>query len=127
MTTNTMTRLLFALTLMSLMNAAWAQSFDVTDVLPAAFANMSMLQAIVAIMASVILMGLIVSLGFGGIGAITDIFQSMTEARIRGDWGQFFRTLALIIGVVIVAVFLGVMFWGWLSTIEINPSVTIGN
>ena len=60
------------------------------------------------------------------VSGITDIFTTLSEARRMGEWGLFMKNLGMVIGVVIVGVVLAVLVYTWMTTIDINPTITIG-
>lgn len=114
------------LALMTVPDMALAQSFGLDTVLPASVANRPFLEQIVIVLAMMILATVFVVLGFGSAGAIADVFQSMSESRRMGDWGGFMKSLGLVIAVLIAATVIAVLVWTWISTININPTVSIG-
>ncbi len=114
------------LALMTVPDVALAQSFSLDTVLPASVANRPFLELIVIVLAMMILATVFVVLGFGSAGAIADVFQSMSESRRMGDWGGFMKSLGLVIAVLIAATVIAVLVWTWISTININPTVSIG-
>ena len=101
-------------------------AFSVDTLLPASLKDKSFLEQMVTIILIVALAGIFIILGFGTMGGVADVFSSMSEARQRGDWGVLLKTLAMVIAVFIVAVTLAVLAYGWLSTINIKPTLTIG-
>lgn len=114
------------LALISVPDMAFAQSFGLDTVLPDSVANRPFLELIVIVLAMMILATVFVVLGFGSAGAIADVFQSMSESRRMGDWGGFMKSLGLIIAVLVAATVIAVLVWTWITTITINPTVSIG-
>lgn len=101
-------------------------SFSLDKILPSSLTGKPFLEQVVTVIVMVVLSATFIILGFGVMGGVADVFSSMTEARRLGDWGGFMKTLAMVIGVVIVGVVLAVLVYTWLTTISINPTVTIG-
>ena len=101
-------------------------AFSVNTLLPSSLQTKSFLEQMVTIIIIVAIAGIFIILGFGTMGGVSDVFSSMSEARQRGDWGVLLKTLAMVIAVFIVAVTLAVLAYGWLSTINIKPTLTIG-
>lgn len=71
--------------------------------------------------------GLFVMMAFGGMTGVSDIFASLTEARQRGEWGSFVKTIAFVIVMFIVAAVIAGTLIGWFSNLEIKPKVTISS
>ncbi|HOW78898.1 MAG TPA: hypothetical protein PK406_05560 [Verrucomicrobiota bacterium] len=105
---------------------AGAQSFSLNTILPSGLASQPFLQQIITVLAIVILAAIFITLGFGMLSAIGDVFTTLGEARRLGEWSLFMKNLGMVIGVVVVAVVLAVLVYTWISTIQINPTVTIG-
>ncbi len=105
---------------------AFAQEFSLENIVPESIAEKPFLELIMIILAMVIMVTVVVVLGFGTTGAIADVFQTLSESRRMGDWGTFMKTLGIVIAVVIAATVLAVLVWTWMSTIDINPTVTFG-
>ena len=123
--------LVLAVTVLGLMvlpdiAAASSPSFSLDTILPSSLTDKPFLTQVVTVIVMVVLSATFIILGFGVMGGVADVFSSMTEARRMGDWGGFMKTLAMVIGVVIVGVVLAVMIYTWLTTITINPTVKIG-
>lgn len=114
------------LLLLALADPALAQSFSLDTVLPDSLTDRPFLELIVIVLAMMILATVFVVLGFGSAGAIADVFQSLSESRRMGDWGGFMKSLGLVIAVLIAATVIAVLVWSWITTININPSVSIG-
>lgn len=112
--------------LLVLPDPALAQSFGLDTVLPTSVADRPFLELIVIVLAMMILATVFVVLGFGSAGAIADVFQSLSESRRMGDWGGFMKSLGLVIAVLIAATVIAVLVWTWITTISINPTVSIG-
>ncbi|RUQ34682.1 MAG: hypothetical protein EKK71_15705 [Candidatus Competibacteraceae bacterium] len=108
------------------MAAATSPSFALDKILPSSLTSKPFLEQVVTILAMVVLSAAFIALGFGVVGGITDIFTTLSEARRMGDWGLFMKNLGMIMGVVIVGVVLAVLVYTWLTTIQINPTITIG-
>ena len=106
--------------------AQTAPSFSTDTILPASLRNLPFLQQIITVVAMVIIAAVFVMLGFGVVGGIGDIFTTLSEARRAGEWSHFLKNLGMVIAVVVVGVVLGALVVTWLSTISINPTVTIG-
>lgn len=105
---------------------AAAQSFSLDKILPSGMTEQPFLQQVVTVLAIVILAAVFITLGFGVVNAIADVFTTLSEARRLGEWGLFMKNLGMVIGVVVVGVVLAVLVYTWITTIEINPTVTIG-
>lgn len=105
---------------------AASQSFALDTILPGSLTDKPFLEQVITILAMVILAAAFIALGFGVVGGMTDIFSTLSDARRMGDWGLFMKNLGMIMGVVIVGVVLAVLVYTWLTTIEINPTITIG-
>ncbi len=114
------------LSLILIPELAFAQEFSLDKIIPESIADKPFLELIMIILAMVIMVTVVVVLGFGTTGAIADVFQTLSESRRMGDWGTFMKTLGIVIAVVISATVLAVLVWTWMSTIEINPTVTFG-
>lgn len=113
--------------LLALAEPALAQSFSLDTVLPESVRDRPFLELIVIVLAMMILATVFVVLGFGSAGAIADVFQSMSESRRMGDWGGFMKSLGLVIAVLIAATVIAVLVWTWITSISINPDVSIGS
>lgn len=118
--------MLLAVMLVVVPDPALAQSFSLETVLPESVASRPFLELIVIVLAMMILATVFVVLGFGSAGAIADVFQSLSESRRMGDWGGFMKSLGLVIAVLIAATVIAVLVWTWITTININPTVSIG-
>ncbi len=114
------------LSLIVIPELAFAQEFSLDKIVPDAIKDKPFLELIMIILAMVIMVTVVVVLGFGTTGAIADVFQTLSESRRMGDWGTFMKTLGIVIAVVISATVLAVLVWTWMSTIDINPTVTFG-
>ena len=127
------TLLVVSLGLLVLPDLALAQSssgpsFALDTILPSGLTDKPFLEQVVTILAMVILSAVfIAALGFGVVGGMTDIFTTLSEARRMGDWGLFMKNLGMVLGVVILGVVLAVLVYTWMTTISINPTVTIGS
>ncbi len=113
--------------LLALAEPALAQSFSLDTVLPESVRDRPFLELIVIVLAMMILATVFVVLGFGSAGAIADVFQSLSESRRMGDWGGFMKSLGLVIAVLIAATVIAVLVWTWITSISINPDVSIGS
>ncbi|MCB1825789.1 MAG: hypothetical protein KDJ54_14885 [Candidatus Competibacteraceae bacterium] len=102
-------------------------SFALDTILPSGLTDKPFLEQVVTILAMVILSAVFIALGFGVVGGMTDIFTTLSEARRMGDWGLFMKNLGMVLGVVILGVVLAVLVYTWMTTISINPTVTIGS
>ena len=126
------TLLVVSLGLLVLPDLALAQSssgpsFALDTILPSGLTDKPFLEQVVTILAMVILSAVFIALGFGVVGGMTDIFTTLSEARRMGDWGLFMKNLGMVLGVVILGVVLAVLVYTWMTTISINPTVTIGS
>ncbi|MER2600952.1 MAG: hypothetical protein ABTR27_01210 [Candidatus Competibacter phosphatis] len=126
------TLLMVSLGLLVLPDLALAQSssgpsFALDTILPSGLTDKPFLEQVVTILAMVILSAVFIALGFGVVGGMTDIFTTLSEARRMGDWGLFMKNLGMVLGVVILGVVLAVLVYTWMTTISINPTVTIGS
>lgn len=126
------TLLMVSLGLLVLPDSALAQSssgpsFALDTILPSGLTDKPFLEQVVTILAMVILSAVFIALGFGVVGGMTDIFTTLSEARRMGDWGLFMKNLGMVLGVVILGVVLAVLVYTWMTTISINPTVTIGS
>lgn len=106
--------------------AAAEPSFSLDKILPSGLVEKPFLEQVVTVLAIVILAAVFIALGFGVVSGITDIFTTLSEARRMGEWGLFMKNLGMVIGVVIVGVVLAVLVYTWMTTIDINPTITIG-
>jgi NADH:ubiquinone oxidoreductase subunit 5 (subunit L)/multisubunit Na+/H+ antiporter MnhA subunit len=118
--------LIVPVALLALPELAAAQSFSLDTILPDALADKDFLEKMVTVIAMVIIAGTFVTLGFGVMGGIGDVFTTLSDARRMGEWSLFMKNLGMVIAVVIVGVVLAVLIYTWLTTISINPQVTIG-
>ena len=84
------------------------------------------LEKMVTVVAMVIMAGAFITLGFGVMGGIGDIFTTLSDARRMGEWSLFMKNLGMVLAVVIVGVVLAVLVYTWMTTIDISPSVTFG-
>ena len=120
---------LVPLALLLLPELAAAQStpsFSLDTILPDSLANEDFLKQMVTVIAMVIIAGAFITLGFGVMGGIGDVFTTLSDARRMGEWSLFMKNLGMVIAVVIVGVVLAVLIYTWLTTISINPQVTLG-
>ena len=120
---------LLPLALLLLPELAAAQStpsFALDKILPDSLANEDFLKQMVTVIAMVIIAGAFITLGFGVMGGIGDVFTTLSDARRMGEWSLFMKNLGMVIAVVIVGVVLAVLIYTWLTTISINPQVTLG-
>ena len=120
---------LVPLALLLLPELAAAQStpsFSLDTILPDSLAGEDFLKQMVTVIAMVIIAGAFITLGFGVMGGIGDVFTTLSDARRMGEWSLFMKNLGMVIAVVIVGVVLAVLIYTWLTTISINPQVTLG-
>lgn len=101
-------------------------SFSLDTILPDSLAGEDFLKQMVTVIAMVIIAGAFITLGFGVMGGIGDVFTTLSDARRMGEWSLFMKNLGMVIAVVIVGVVLAVLIYTWLTTISINPQVTLG-
>ena len=106
--------------------AAGAPSFALDKILPSSMTSKPFLEQVITVLAMVILSAVFITLGFGVVGGIGDVFSTMSEARRMGEWSLFMKTLGMVMAVVIVGVVLAVLVYTWLSNISINPTISIG-
>lgn len=100
--------------------------FDVSKILPASLKDKSFFVQIISILAITILGLIVIVMGFGGSNLIAELFQSLSEARRMGDWGSFFRTLGIVLVVLIAAILIATFLFNALSKVELKPTVTVG-
>lgn len=112
---------------LALAQSSSGPSFALDTILPSGLTDKPFLEQVVTILAMVILSAVFIALGFGVVGGMTDIFTTLSEARRMGDWGLFMKNLGMVLGVVILGVVLAVLVYTWMTTIDINPTVTIGS
>lgn len=105
---------------------AGGPSFALDKILPASMTTKPFLEQVITVLAMVILCATFITLGFGVVGGIGDVFSTMSEARRMGEWSLFMKTLGMVMAVVIVGVVLAVLVYTWLTQIDINPTITIG-
>ena len=120
---------LVPLALLLLPELAAAQStpsFSLDTILPDSLAGEDFLKQMVTVIAMVIIAGAFITLGFGVMGGIGDIFTTLSDARRMGEWSLFMKNLGMVLAVVIVGVVLAVLVYTWMTTIDISPSVTFG-
>ena len=120
---------LVPLALLLLPELAAAQSepsFALDTILPSSMTDKPFLEKMVTVVAMVIMAGAFITLGFGVMGGIGDIFTTLSDARRMGEWSLFMKNLGMVLAVVIVGVVLAVLVYTWMTTIDIRPSVTIG-
>ncbi|MBK8168634.1 MAG: hypothetical protein IPK64_22025 [bacterium] len=115
-----------ALCLLVVPDPALAQDFNVDTILPAGLAGKTFLEQAITVLLIVALGGVFVMLAFGVMGGIGDVFSSLTEARARGEWGSFLKTMAFVIAVLIFAAVLAALVVKWFTGLNINPTITIG-
>ena len=106
--------------------AAGEPSFALGKILPSSMTTKPFLEQVITVLAMVILCATFITLGFGVVGGIGDVFSTMSEARRMGEWSLFMKTLGMVMAVVIVGVVLAVLVYTWLTQIDINPTITIG-
>lgn len=106
--------------------AAGAPSFALDKILPSSMTSKPFLEQVITVLAMVILSAVFITLGFGVVGGIGDVFSTMSEARRMGEWSLFMKTLGMVMAVVIVGVVLAVLVYTWLTNISINPTISIG-
>ena len=120
---------LVPLALLLLPELAAAQSepsFALDTILPSSMTDKPFLEKMVTVFAMVIIAGAFITLGFGVMGGIGDIFTTLSDARRMGEWSLFMKNLGMVLAVVIVGVVLAVLVYTWMTTINISPTVTIG-
>ncbi|TVR65502.1 MAG: hypothetical protein EA420_03020 [Candidatus Competibacteraceae bacterium] len=117
---------LAALALLLASGPAFAQSFALDTILPASLIGQPFLIQVITLIVMIIIAGAFITLGFGVMGGIADVFTTLTDARRMGEWGLFMKTLGMVFGVVVVGVVLAALIYTWLSTVNIAPTVTIG-
>ena len=120
---------LVPLALLLLPELAAAQSepsFALDTILPSSMTDKPFLEKMVTVVAMVIIAGAFITLGFGVMGGIGDIFTTLSDARRMCEWSLFMKNLGMVLAVVIVGVVLAVLVYTWMTTIDISPSVTIG-
>jgi len=120
---------LVPLALLLLPELAAAQSepsFALDTILPSSMTDKPFLEKMVTVVAMVIIAGAFITLGFGVMGGIGDIFTTLSDARRMGEWSLFMKNLGMVLAVVIVGVVLAVLVYTWMTTINISPTVTIG-
>ena len=120
---------LVPLALLLLPELAAAQSepsFALDTILPSSMTDKPFLEKMVTVVAMVIMAGAFITLGFGVMGGIGDIFTTLSDARRMGEWSLFMKNLGMVLAVVIVGVVLAVLVYTWMTTINISPTVTIG-
>ena len=115
-----------ALLLLPELAAAADPSFKLDTILPSSLADKPFLEKMVTVVAMVIIAGAFITLGFGVMGGIGDIFTTLSDARRMGEWSLFMKNLGMVLAVVIVGVVLAVLVYTWMTTINISPTVTIG-
>jgi hypothetical protein len=103
-----------------------APSFALDTILPSSMVDKPFLEKMVTVVAMVIIAGAFITLGFGVMGGIGDIFTTLSDARRMGEWSLFMKNLGMVLAVVIVGVVLAVLVYTWMTTINISPTVTIG-
>lgn len=106
--------------------AANDPSFALDKILPSSMKDKPFLEQVITVLAMVILCATFITLSFGVVGGIGDVFSTMSEARRMGEWSLFMKTLGMVMAVVIVGVVLAVLVYSWLTKIDINPTITIG-
>lgn len=115
-----------ALGLLVAPDLALAQEFNLDTILPSGLAGKTFLEQALTVLLIVALGGVFVMLAFGVMGGIGDVFSSLTEARARGEWGVFLKTMAFVIAVLIFAAVLAALVVKWFTALNINPTITIG-
>jgi hypothetical protein len=123
--------LALALSVLMLPDFAYAQaadgpSFALDKILPSSMTSKPFLEQVITVLAMVVLSAAFITLGFGVVGGIGDVFSTMSEARRMGEWSLFMKTLGMVMAVVIVGVVLAVLVYTWLTNISINPTISIG-
>lgn len=104
-----------------------AKGFDASSILPSAVKDKDFLTQVFLVMIMALLAGVFVMIGFGILGGIGDVFSSLSDARRMGEWAAFLKTLAMVMGAVIIAVVLAAALIGWVANVSINTNVTFGS
>jgi len=118
--------LLLAMPDLALATQGQTQGFDVNQILPSGLAGKTFIEQALTVLLIVALGGVFVMFAFGVMGGIGDVFSSLTEARARGEWGTFLKTMAFIIAALIFAAVLAALVVKWFTGLNVNPTITIG-
>jgi len=107
--------------------AAEGGGFNADDILPSAVKDKDFLTQVFLVITMALLAAVFVMIGFGVLGGIGDVFASLSDARRMGEWAAFMKTLAMVMGAVILAVVLAATLIGWVANVSISTSVTFAS
>ena len=107
--------------------AAQSGEFKADDILPSAVKNKDFLTQVFLVIMMALLAAVFVMIGFGILGGIGDVFASLSDARRMGEWAAFMKTLAMVMGAVIIAVVLAATLIGWVANVSISTNVTFAS
>lgn len=105
--------------MMNVMVPAHAQTnpFDTGELIPAAAGN-SWFEKMVWAIKIVLKIGLAFTLLACVIGGIWIAIQGLKHGNAKGEWGEFFMGLTMVIVAIVLAVTLGNMAWTWIDEIS---------
>lgn len=101
--------------------------FKADSILPSAVKNKDFLTQVFLVIMMALLAAVFVMMGFGILGGIGDVFASLSDARRMGEWAAFMKTLAMVMGAVIIAVVLAATLIGWVANVSISTNVTFAS
>ena len=100
--------------------------FSAGAAIPSAYADKPMLETVGLVFFVVLMIGIVVTIVFGGIGTIAHIFASLKDSAREGDFGPLIRYTIAAVVVITLAVAVAGLAWGWLSNSTFQPNITIG-
>lgn len=98
--------------------------FNADSILPNAVKDKDFLTQVFLVIMWALLAAVFIMIGFGVLGGIGDVFSSLSDARRMGEWAAFMKTLAMVMGAVIISVVLAATLIGWVANVTINTAVT---
>lgn len=101
-------------------------SFSLDKILPASLKDKTFLEKVITILVIMAIAGAAVIFGFGVMGGIGDVYSALSEARQRGEWAVFLKTIAFVASVLVVSSVLIALIIEWLNNFSISPTITIG-
>ncbi len=116
-----------AFVLMVMPGEVLAQGFIDADVLPASQQSKSVLEKVAWIILIGAIMFIVGVTFFAGGELISSLVSSLADSRKSGEWGGFFRNLALVLLVLVIIIFIAALFYDAATGgISFSPTVTVG-
>ncbi|MFZ1493373.1 MAG: hypothetical protein WAU60_08155 [Candidatus Competibacter denitrificans] len=101
-------------------------SFSLDKILPSSLKDKTFLEKVITVLVIMAIAGAAVIFGFGVMGGIGDVYSALSEARQRGEWAVFLKTIAFVASVLVVSSVLIALIIEWLNNFSISPTITIG-